>query len=93
VKIGSAVPLPPPYRAALPGADGRPGHPNYDDDQNSVVDYGNGAIPERNELGWPGTDDIPLPLRAIQIRITFFETSTRQLRDVTLVFPLQSGLP
>jgi len=93
VKIGSAVPLPPPYRAALPGADGRPGHPNYDDDQNSVVDYGNGAIPDRNELGWPGTDDIPLPLRAIQIRITFFETSTRQLRDVTLVFPLQSGLP
>jgi len=93
VKINSTVAFPPPYRAALPGADGLPGHANYDDDQNSVVDYGNSTPPDRNELGWPGTDDVPLPLRAIQVRITFFETTTRQLRDVTLVFPLQSGLP
>ncbi|MFN7805256.1 MAG: type II secretion system protein J [Planctomycetaceae bacterium] len=75
----------PPFRAALPGRDGLPGDPQFDDDQNGTVD-------DVNELGWPGTDDIALPLKAIQIRITFFENSTRQMRDVTLLFPLQTGL-
>jgi hypothetical protein len=84
-------PSPPPFRGALPGKDGLPGDRGFDDDQNSQVDYGASGL-DRNELGWPGTDDIPLPLKAIQIRITFFENTTRQLRDVTFLFPLQTGL-
>ena len=84
-------PSPPPFRAALPGKDGLPGDQGFDDDQNTQIDYGSSGL-DRNELGWPGTDDVPLPLKAIQIRITFFETSTRQLRDVTFLFPLQTGL-
>ncbi len=79
----------PPYRAALPGADGRAGIAGYSDDGNLNVSASppNPVVDDANELGWPGSDDIPLPLRAIQIKITFFDPATRLLRDVTLIVP------
>lgn len=92
-------PDPPPFRAALVGPDGQPGWSGYNDDQdfrrdangNFVLDINGDKIPltdDLNEVGWPGSDDIALPLRAIQIKITFLEPTTRQLRDVTMWFPL-----
>jgi hypothetical protein len=54
----------PHFELADPGADGKPGRANYDDDGlNGVDDVG--------ELGWPGTDDIPRVERLGNARIRF----------------------
>ncbi|MSR59239.1 MAG: type II secretion system protein [Planctomycetaceae bacterium] len=68
----------PPFRAATTGADQKPGIKNFDDDGFNGPD-------DAGELGWPGSDDVRLPLKAIQIHITFFDQSSQQLRDVTFV--------
>ena len=37
------------------------------------------------EIGWPGSDDTPIPLSAIQIKITFYDRTSKQVRETTLV--------
>jgi type II secretory pathway pseudopilin PulG len=72
----------PPFRCTTRGVDNQPGVAGFDDDGISGVD-------DQGELGWPGSDDVRFPLRAIQIRITFFDQTSQQLRDVTFVQSLQ----
>jgi prepilin-type N-terminal cleavage/methylation domain-containing protein len=70
---------PAPFRpVADRGVDGLPGRGGYDDDQNGVTD-------DATELGWPGGGDTLSPMKAIQIRIRYRETSTGLTRDVTLI--------
>jgi len=70
----------PPFRPIWIGADLRPGNAHCDDDGINGVD-------DAGELGWPGTDDFA-PLTAIQIKVRFYDESSGQLREVTLVFSL-----
>jgi prepilin-type N-terminal cleavage/methylation domain-containing protein len=77
-----------PFRPALPGRDGSPGSApdpgrghSGDDDQDGVVD-------NIEELGWPNTDDIPIALKAIKIRVQYRDTSTGLVRDITIIEPL-----
>ncbi len=41
-------------------------------------------MPER-EIGWINSDDQPYPLGAIQIKITFYDRTSKQVREATLV--------
>ena len=79
----------PPYRPFNFGADGRPGKAGVDDDGNGSRDFitlANGqVVPDPREIGYPGTDDQPVPLGAIQIKISFFDRTSNQLREVTFV--------
>ncbi|MBI3862233.1 MAG: type II secretion system protein [Planctomycetia bacterium] len=75
---------PPPYRPFDLGPDGKPGFPGDDDNDGNVDFMPNGDI-DIKELGWPGSDDRPIPLSAIQIKITFFDPASQQVREVTLV--------
>jgi prepilin-type N-terminal cleavage/methylation domain-containing protein len=80
----------PPYRPFNFGADGAPGAKGIDDDGNGLIDYvidpNTGfQVPDPREIGWPNTDDQPVPLSAIQIKITFYDVTSQQIRDVTLV--------
>jgi prepilin-type N-terminal cleavage/methylation domain-containing protein len=59
------------------GPDGRPGRAGFDDDGRNGVD-------DPGEIGTPGTDDF-LALSAIQIKITFYDTTSKQLREMTFV--------
>src|SRR5204863_93573 len=68
----------PPFRPFNFGPDKAPGAKGVDDDNDGIFD-------NISELGWPGTDDQPEPLRAIQIKITFFDPASQQVREVTLV--------
>jgi len=68
----------PPFCPYSYGLDGKPGKAGIDDDNNLTVD-------DISELGWPGSDDVPVPLSAIQIKIQFYDTTSKQLREVTLV--------
>ena len=68
----------PPYRAARSGPDGAPGVAGVDDD-------GLGGTDDQYELGWPGSDDVVLPLNAIQITVRFFDVSSDQMRQLTIV--------
>ncbi len=91
----------PPYRPYSPGEDGLPGRAGVDDDGNGVTDYydvnGNGSydpgidILDVNEFGYPGTDDIPYPLKAIQLTIRFVDPSSKLIRQVTIVHSLVHG--
>jgi hypothetical protein len=68
----------PPFRPFNFGPDGKPGIAGFDDDGiNGPDDIG--------ELGWPQTDDQPEALRAIQIKITFYDRTSKQVRETTLV--------
>lgn len=67
----------PPFRPFNSGRDGKPGKANFDDDNLNGPD-------DAGELGWPGTDDF-VPLGAIQIKISFFDATSKQLKEVTLV--------
>lgn len=71
---------PPPFRPIWIGPDLRPGKAHCDDDCKNGID-------DAGELGWPGTDDFA-PLTAIQIKVRFYDDSSRQLREVTTVFSL-----
>ena len=74
----------PPYRPYGVGPDQRAGFSNVDDDGDGHTDFlANGHI-DTKELGWPGSDDF-LPLTAIQIKISFYDATSKQLREVTLV--------
>lgn len=67
-----------PFRPAFAGGDLQPGLATVDDDgQNGVDDPG--------ELGWPDTDDLPVPMKAIQIRIRYLDISSGLVREVTIV--------
>lgn len=68
--------LPSPYAIISAGADGAPGVVNFDDDSNGVDD-------DAGELGWTGSDDVAL--RAIKITIRYLDTTSNQMRDLTIV--------
>lgn len=60
------------------GLDGQPGVIGVDDDgANGVDDVG--------ELGYPGSDDKPAPISAIQITINFRDPGSGQVRQTTIV--------
>jgi hypothetical protein len=80
----------PPFRPYNFGADGRPGFANVDDDGNGFKDYvtdpvTNLLVPDPREIGWPQSDDQPVALSAIQIKITFYDVTSNQVREITLV--------
>lgn len=67
-----------PYRPALPGVDLQPGIAGVDDDgQNGVDDAG--------ELGWPNSDDVPILITAIQIRVRYLDIASGLVREVTII--------
>jgi hypothetical protein len=70
----------PPYRAMRPGPDGVAGNPGDDD--------GDGTDDEPDELGWPGSDDVPLPMRALRVTVRYYDVSSDQNRTLTLEFSL-----
>lgn len=74
----------PPFRPFSFGADGKPGVPFVDDDMDGIVD-------NASELGWPnpGSDDQPIPLTAIQIKITFYDKTSKQVKESTMVQSLR----
>lgn len=72
----------PPFLPARVGPDGQPGVLNVDDD-------GDGNIDNATELGWPTSDDIRLPLRAIQLTIRYYNVKTDRIRQFTLVHSLR----
>jgi hypothetical protein len=71
----------PPFRAARPGPDGQPGVAGADDD-------GNGTTDDPTELGWPGSDDVVVPLSAVQIVVRYLDTTSGQIRQTTNVISL-----
>ena len=77
-----SVTNPPPFRPVLDyGVDGVPG---------SLGDDDKDGVPENDaEAGWPGTDDLLSPLKAIQIQIRFRDISSGAARDFTLIESLQ----
>ncbi|HEY2251161.1 MAG TPA: hypothetical protein VGH74_08880, partial [Planctomycetaceae bacterium] len=83
----AAIPLSecPPFRPFNYGNDGRPGLAYIDDDGDGNVDYLPSGQPDLKELGWPNTDDQPVALSAIQIKITFYDRTSKQVREATLV--------
>jgi len=86
---GNLVSECPPFRPFNYGPDGRPGQANYDDDGDGNPDFyqtgPNKGLPDLKELGWPNTDDQPVALGAIQIKITFYDRTSKQVREATMV--------
>jgi|GEM_PF-2262028 len=87
---GNAITESPPFRPFNFGADRAPGTAGFDDDGNGKVDYvvdpvTGLTVPDPREIGWPGSDDRPCPLTAIQIKITFYDRTAKQVRETTLV--------
>jgi hypothetical protein len=79
--LGSTAQPFPPYLPVDLGADGAPGVVGVDDDSDGTMD-------NSTEEGWYGPlpqDDQVRPLRAIQITIRYFDVSSNQLRQLTLV--------
>ncbi|MES2790279.1 MAG: type II secretion system protein [Planctomycetota bacterium] len=75
-----------PFRPALPGRDGKPGRAGVDDDNSDGDnDPTTGADDSLGEYGWPNTDDVPILLKAIQIRVRYLDISTRLVREVTII--------
>lgn len=91
VSLGGTLGLAP-FRPAFPGFDQQPGRQGIDDD-NSDNDNNpaTGADDSIGELGWPDTDDIPVPLKAIQIRIRYLDISSGLVREVTIIEPLNTS--
>ena len=77
----------PPFRPFDFGADRHPGSATVVNPISGIAgdDDGNFVVDNANEIGWPGTDDNPIPLRAIQIKITFYDRTSKQVRETTLV--------
>ncbi|WP_146371490.1 prepilin-type N-terminal cleavage/methylation domain-containing protein [Symmachiella macrocystis] len=65
-----------PYAVMTAGPDLAPGVVNFDDNSDGVDD-------DAGELGWIGTDDVAL--RAIKITIRYLDTTSNQMRDLTIV--------
>jgi len=98
---GPGFPAPAPYRgvhqpsATIFGVDGMPGVANLDDDNDGITDFddvnANGVFDageeDADEVGWIGTDD-ERPLRAIRIRIRFYDPKSAQVRQLTLTHSL-----
>lgn len=80
--LGSTLGLAP-FRPAVPGADGLPGIQLVDDDTDGTVD-------NTTELGWPNTDDVPVAIKAIQIRVRYLDISSGLIRELTVVEQLNS---
>jgi len=68
----------PPFRPFSFGLDKRPGNANIDDDLDGITD-------NASEIGWPNSDDGPIPLGAIQIKVTFYDRTSKQVKESTLV--------
>lgn len=75
----------PPFRPFNFGTDGAPGQKNVDDDGDGNPDYLPNGTYDPKELGYPGTDDQPIALRAIQIKIVFYDRTSKQIRETTLI--------
>lgn len=67
-----------PFRPATVGKDLQPGNELIDDD-------GDGTVDNNTELGWPNTDDVPVSIKAIQIRIRYLDISSGLVRELTIV--------
>lgn len=67
-----------PFRPATVGADLLPGRATFDDD-------GDGTVDNNTELGWPNTDDVPISIRAIQIRIRYLDVSSGLVRELSII--------
>jgi hypothetical protein len=78
----------PPYRPFAVGVDHFPGSQG-DDDNNGIVDFLPNGYPDPGELGWPGSDDVAMPLTAIKITIRFYDVTSNQVRDVSTVYRLR----
>jgi hypothetical protein len=68
----------PPFRPFDFGIDKKPGNATVDDDLDGIVD-------NVSEIGWPGSDDKPISLTAIQIKITFYDRTTKQIKETTMI--------
>jgi prepilin-type N-terminal cleavage/methylation domain-containing protein len=68
----------PPYRPWGKGADGQWGVAGTNDD-------GLGGTDDIAEAGWPDSDDQPRPLKSIQIRLRYLDTTSNQMRDLTII--------
>ncbi|MBS0204032.1 MAG: prepilin-type N-terminal cleavage/methylation domain-containing protein [Planctomycetes bacterium] len=68
----------PPHVPFNAGLDGQPGTIGLDDD-------GTNGIDDPGELGFPGSDDKPCPISAIQITINFRDPGSGQVRQTTIV--------
>ena len=79
----------PPFRPALPGPDGAPGFAGIDDDNDDNDNDTSTGADNPEELGWPHTDDVLLPIQAIQIKIRYRDTASGLVRDITLVEKFQ----
>jgi len=72
-----------PFPMTIPGvdsADGAPGVATIDDD-------GINGIDDAGEEGWIGSDD-ERPLRAMKIRVRFYDRNSGRMRQLTETFPL-----
>jgi len=69
--------LPAPYSLATVGPDGAFGVSGVDDD-------GANGLDDPGEAGWPGSDDVA-GMRAIKITIRYLDTTSNQMRDLTIV--------
>lgn len=53
----------------------------------TVADPLDGQL-DAKEIGWPGSDDRMRPIRAIQIKIRYYDNTSKQLREVTIMHSL-----
>lgn len=74
-----------PFRPARVGADLQPGRASYDDDNGDGDNDPNTGADDAAELGWPDTDDEPISIRAIQIRIRYLDISSGLVREVSII--------
>lgn len=72
-----------PFRPALAGYDGAPGKAGVDDDDPDG-DPTTG-IDDAAELGWPNSDDIPISIKAVQIRVRYLDISSGLVREITII--------
>ncbi len=82
----------PPYRPIRQV--GLPGLSNFDDDGDGTNDNVPAVTPpyvNRNpgEVGYPNSDDLPVPMKAIQIRIRYRDIASGLTRDMTIIESLK----
>ncbi len=74
-----------PFRPATRGLDGQPGRANYDDDNADGDNDPATGFDEPAELGWPNTDDVPVTIKAIKIRVRFLDVSSGLIREISII--------
>lgn len=74
-----------PFRPALPGYDGAPGRANVDDDNADGDNDNTTGADDAAELGWPNSDDIPVSIKAIKIRIRYLDVSSGLIREISII--------